>query len=156
MPASCAAASSRKKPSSPSDLPVIDIDPAVAAWLGLSRGDDGFLPVAHHRRLHPCGRRTLWDGSGDQLASRRGGNAAIAASMDTARLLVADELHTIWMHLDLLVQNGQAPWTVDGYLPTAVWQEHKLSARRRYDLERRVDSAIASHRQRRGRAQGAA
>src|SRR5687768_9409152 len=54
------------------------------------------------------------------------------AAVHTARLLVADELQTSWMHLDAMVEAGDAPDPLSDerrarFLPTTMWHAHKVT-----------------------------
>jgi hypothetical protein len=53
------------------------------------------------------------------------------ADLRQARRLVGDEIHTQWMHHDLLLEVGRLPeHDIDQLMPTALWEENKATLAR--------------------------
>lgn len=68
----------------------------------------------------------LITGGGDFLMERRRESRAFRRS----KRLVAEELHTIWVHMTLLVEDGRTPTAMNDqtaarFLPTETWAAHR-------------------------------
>lgn len=68
------------------------------------------------------------------------------ADLRQAKRLVADEIHTQWLHHDLLLEAGRLPLhDLDKLMPTAAWEENKATLARHLTNEMWGFLSIGEH-----------